>query len=241
MLCKKLPSCLPTSPAFLRHLLKPSVLLSSSQSPSTQVCITRTSPPSRGRCWPSTSASLRVPCPFSSPPLLPGRHLQSIMEELPSFKFILRDKAHLPSSLGCLPTSSPPQTPHQRNQLPSGPTEASLSPDPPPWVTQHRDSRGSPPCLLLIPNPAVFPASMAASPECPLLLPFLTLTSKPERDLGAPPDPSLAASSVHCCCSAAHSCPALCDPKYCSMPGFPVLHHLPRFAQTHVHRVGDAI
>ena len=26
-----------------------------------------------------------------------------------------------------------------------------------------------------------------------------------------------------------------------SMPGFPVLHHLPEFAQTHVHWVGDAI
>ena len=71
------------------------------------------------------------------------------------------------SSLGCLPTSSAPQTPHPRNQLPSGPTVASLSPDQPPWVTQHRDSQGSPPCLLLIPNPAVFPASKAASPECP--------------------------------------------------------------------------
>ena len=27
----------------------------------------------------------------------------------------------------------------------------------------------------------------------------------------------------------------------CSTPGFPVLHHLPKFAQTHVHWVGDAI
>ena len=27
----------------------------------------------------------------------------------------------------------------------------------------------------------------------------------------------------------------------CSMPGFPVLHHLPEFAQTRVHWVGDAI
>ena len=26
-----------------------------------------------------------------------------------------------------------------------------------------------------------------------------------------------------------------------STPGFPVLHHLPEFAQTHIHRVGDAI
>ena len=28
---------------------------------------------------------------------------------------------------------------------------------------------------------------------------------------------------------------------YCGMPGFPVHHQLPELAQTHVHRVGDAI
>ena len=31
------------------------------------------------------------------------------------------------------------------------------------------------------------------------------------------------------------------DPMDCSTPGFPVLYHLSEFAQTHVHRVGDAI
>jgi len=31
------------------------------------------------------------------------------------------------------------------------------------------------------------------------------------------------------------SCPTLCGPMDCSMPGFPVLHHLPELAQTHVH------
>ena len=44
-----------------------------------------------------------------------------------------------------------------------------------------------------------------------------------------------------CCCSVAKSCPTLCDPVNCSMPGFPVLHYLPEFAQTHVHWVSDAI
>ena len=39
----------------------------------------------------------------------------------------------------------------------------------------------------------------------------------------------------------AQSCPTLCDPIDCSTPGFPVLHHLLEFAQTHVHCVGDAI
>ena len=46
---------------------------------------------------------------------------------------------------------------------------------------------------------------------------------------------------THCCCSVAASCPTLCDPMDGSMPGFPVLHHLPGFAQTHIHWVGDAI
>ena len=33
----------------------------------------------------------------------------------------------------------------------------------------------------------------------------------------------------------------VCNPIDCSMPGFPVLHHLPEFAQTLVHWVSDAI
>ena len=44
-----------------------------------------------------------------------------------------------------------------------------------------------------------------------------------------------------CFCSVTLLCPALCDPMDCSMLGFPVLHYLPRFAQTHVHLVDDAI
>ena len=41
--------------------------------------------------------------------------------------------------------------------------------------------------------------------------------------------------------SVAQSCPTLCNPMNCSMPGLPVHHQLPEFTQTHVHRVGDAI
>ena len=33
----------------------------------------------------------------------------------------------------------------------------------------------------------------------------------------------------------------LCDTKDCSNPGLPVPHHLPEFAQVHVHFIGDAI
>ena len=47
---------------------------------------------------------------------------------------------------------------------------------------------------------------------------------------------------LHCCCcfSVAQLCRPLCNPMDCSMPSFPV-HHLPEFAQTHVHWVNDAI
>ena len=45
----------------------------------------------------------------------------------------------------------------------------------------------------------------------------------------------------YCCCSVAQTCQSLCDPRDCSTPGLPVLHHLPEFAQTHVHSVGDVI
>ena len=41
--------------------------------------------------------------------------------------------------------------------------------------------------------------------------------------------------------SVAQSCPTLCDPMNCSTPGLPVHHHLPKFTQTHIHCVRDAI
>ena len=60
--------------------------------------------------------------------------------------------------------------------------------------------------------------------------------------------PSLPNSPVSMVCSLCRflhpviqSCPTLCDPMDCSMPGFPVHHQLPELAQTHVHRVSDAI
>ena len=49
--------------------------------------------------------------------------------------------------------------------------------------------------------------------------------------------PSLAPSVS----SVTQSCLTLCNPMDCSTPGFPVHHQLPELAQTHVHRVSDAI
>ena len=41
--------------------------------------------------------------------------------------------------------------------------------------------------------------------------------------------------------SVTQSCPTLCDPMNCSMPGLPVHHQLPESTQTHVHWVGEPI
>ena len=42
------------------------------------------------------------------------------------------------------------------------------------------------------------------------------------------------------CRSVIQLCPTLCNPVDCSMPGLPVLHYLPKLAQTHVHWIGGA-
>ena len=44
-----------------------------------------------------------------------------------------------------------------------------------------------------------------------------------------------------CCCAVTKSGSTLCDPMDSSMPGSPVLHHLPKCAQVHVYWIGDAI
>ena len=49
------------------------------------------------------------------------------------------------------------------------------------------------------------------------------------------------ALSLHHCCSMTKSYLTLCCPMDYIMPGFPVLHYLLEFAQTHIHRVSDAI
>ena len=53
--------------------------------------------------------------------------------------------------------------------------------------------------------------------------------------------PSLFGTYLYQFSSVAQSCPTFWDPMDSNTPGFPVLHQLPELAQTHVHRVGDAI
>ena len=55
------------------------------------------------------------------------------------------------------------------------------------------------------------------------------------RGMNSIPGSGRSAGGGGACCSVAQSCLTLCDPMDCSTPGFPVLHHLPESAQTHVH------
>ena len=49
------------------------------------------------------------------------------------------------------------------------------------------------------------------------------------------------ALQCHSFCSVTHSCSTLCDPIDCSTSGLPVPHHLPKFAQVHLHPIGFAV
>ena len=56
-----------------------------------------------------------------------------------------------------------------------------------------------------------------------------------------PPPPNFPSHDCNQFTSITQSCLTLCDSMDCSTPGFPVHHQLPELAQTHVHRIGDAI
>ena len=59
--------------------------------------------------------------------------------------------------------------------------------------------------------------------------------SSPQTPVNPPGFSSVQLSSV------AQSCPTLCDPMDCGMPGLPVHHQLSEYTQTQVHQVSDAI
>ena len=62
----------------------------------------------------------------------------------------------------------------------------------------------------------------------------MTWSTKDRND--CKPHHCLLSPGTCCCgCSVAKLCLTLCDPMDYSMPGFPVLHHLPEFTQTHAH------
>ena len=81
--------------------------------------------------------------------------------------------------------------------------------------------------LKLMSIESVMPSAISSS-----VVPF---SSCPQS---LPATGSFPMSQLFACSLVAQSCPALCDPMNRSMPGLPVHHQLPEFAQTHVHRAG---
>ena len=96
-------------------------------------------------------------------------------------------------------------------------------------------TQGSNPLLLCLLHrqPGSLPLAPPGKPKADTALVQITLYSPSSSQL--PSDSALQFSSV------AQSCPTLCNPTNRSPPGLPVHHQLPELAQTHVHRIGDAI
>ena len=88
--------------------------------------------------------------------------------------------------------------------------------------------------------------SNSSNPQDTYMAPFYfpsirELLHRPNEGLHLPTGPLSAPLSASQFSSVTQSCPTLCDPVDCSMPGLPVHHQLLELAQIHVHRVGDAI
>ena len=110
-------------------------------------------------------------------------------------------------------------------------------------LPHHIDhGRPCPPCLLGLfqmwqdprGKPHLCPLHFHPQPQAQLLSPHFPIPLIPP--LGSSPlnIPFLSAPSCFCC-AVAKSCPTLCYPKSCSMPGLPVPHYLLEFAQVDVH------
>ena len=105
----------------------------------------------------------------------------------------------------------------------------------------HESQHARPPCPS--PTPGVHPDSCPSSQwchsaisssvvpfsSCPQSLPasVLILIAFFTRFRFSGP---LIVSHTFCCCSVSQSCKTLCNPMSCSMPGFSVPRHLPKFA-----------
>ena len=106
------------------------------------------------------------------------------------------------------------------------------------WTAAHQASLSFPSSQSLLKLISIYCTPFVVSD-------YLCLQENFTRIYGDIPSKNLPVFCLHfwnlCCCSVVNLSPALCDPVDCSTPGFPILHHLPELAQTHVHWVGDAI
>ena len=93
--------------------------------------------------------------------------------------------------------------------------------------------------LLLLLSRLVVSDSMRPHRQHPTRLPHPW--DSPGKNIGVGCHFLLQCMQVKSQSEVAQSCPTLHDPMDCSMLGFPVFHHLPELAHTHVHGVSDAI
>ena len=103
--------------------------------------------------------------------------------------------------------------------------------------------------LLIFILAILIPACASSSPACLMMCSAYKLNKQGDNiqpwltpfPPTTPPVPSSSVLISFLNCSVTKSCLILCDPMNCTMLGFPVLHHLPKLAQTHVHSVIDAL
>ena len=92
--------------------------------------------------------------------------------------------------------------------------------------------------ILYVSNDSEAPWFHSFAPRCPFLRELRKVECGTDNRNAKEKEIKGLSESIYdhtrCYCSVAMSCLTLCDPMDCSMPGFPVLHHLLELAQTHV-------
>ena len=132
-----------------------------------------------------------------------------------------------------LPTHSLPITEHLRVQWAWPALRSQQAP--------HCSLNGLAPCIeepcrtSKGPSQALWPN--VVDPSLLVLLAVSTAWTR-EQGLLRPHESQAVHTSAHCCCcSLTKSCSTRHDPINCSVPGFPVPHHLLEFAQVHGQRI----
>ena len=155
-----------------------------------------------------------------------------------------QSKAQTPTTffknLTVKPLSTCPNYPGARYQLrdsPSAQQPIKVIQTWPPWICLYCTSFFLENCCSQFPLLLSAFLTSAGAPQCSPSQWYSPSSWELWASFQSSPD-LLASQSVS---SVAQSCLTLCDLMDCSTLGFPVHHQLPKFAQTHVHQVRDAI
>ena len=114
--------------------------------------------------------------------------------------------------------------------LPRAPLLWGFRVSPPQWNPQHWDG----PSRIIPVSGSFIKCRFPSSSPAELIQNFWWVLRGDSYSISTPSTTFRESCSSCCCCSVAKSCLTICDPMNCSTPGFPVLYHLPEFAQVHV-------